>query len=121
MAVLALTLYGDLDLSLLDERPPGRTGVRTAQRPASARATVLEFVRVSGDRVIAKTFESAVVKAPGLPLSVQVMGRDLEVDHRRHVGTPLAIGAERLANDRDGALRRHGGAQRGKDLTCIAL
>jgi ATP-dependent DNA helicase RecG len=42
---LALTLYGDLDLSLLDERPPGRTGVRTAQRPASARATVLEFVR----------------------------------------------------------------------------
>ncbi|HEU4456260.1 MAG TPA: ATP-dependent DNA helicase RecG, partial [Longimicrobium sp.] len=42
---LALTLYGDLDLSLLDERPPGRTGVRTAQRPASARASVLEFVR----------------------------------------------------------------------------
>jgi ATP-dependent DNA helicase RecG len=42
---LALTLYGDLDLSILDERPPGRFGVRTALRPASARAGVLEFIR----------------------------------------------------------------------------
>jgi ATP-dependent DNA helicase RecG len=49
---LALTLYGDLDISLLDERPPGRRPVRTALRPASARAKVLEFVRgeVGGGR-----------------------------------------------------------------------
>ena len=41
---LALTLYGDLDLSVLDERPPGRHPVRTAQRPNSSRGRVLEFV-----------------------------------------------------------------------------
>jgi ATP-dependent DNA helicase RecG len=41
---LALTLYGDLDLSLLDERPPGRQPVVTGLRPERARPKVLEFV-----------------------------------------------------------------------------
>ena len=41
---LALTLYGDLDLSLLDERPPGRLPVTTALRPEAARERVLQFV-----------------------------------------------------------------------------
>ncbi|MGQ0539712.1 MAG: ATP-dependent DNA helicase RecG [Gemmatimonadaceae bacterium] len=42
---LALTLYGDLDVSVLHERPPGRLRVKTALRPESARRKVLEFVR----------------------------------------------------------------------------
>jgi len=42
---LALTIYGDLDVSLLDERPPGRQPITTALRPESARARVLGFVR----------------------------------------------------------------------------
>jgi ATP-dependent DNA helicase RecG len=41
---LALTVYGDLDVSILDERPPGRQPVMTALRPESARSRVLEFV-----------------------------------------------------------------------------
>ncbi|MDB4882412.1 MAG: ATP-dependent helicase RecG [Gemmatimonadetes bacterium] len=41
---LALTLYGDLDLSILDERPPGRLPVTTAHRPEAARERVLQFV-----------------------------------------------------------------------------
>ncbi|MBI3790226.1 MAG: ATP-dependent DNA helicase RecG [Gemmatimonadetes bacterium] len=41
---LALTLHGDLDVSVLDERPPGRTPITTAVRPESARARVFEFV-----------------------------------------------------------------------------
>jgi ATP-dependent DNA helicase RecG len=41
---LALTLYGDLDLSMLDERPPGRRPVMTALRRESSRPRVLEFI-----------------------------------------------------------------------------
>jgi ATP-dependent DNA helicase RecG len=41
---LALTLYGDLDLSVLDERPPGRQPVVTALRAESGRDRVLAFV-----------------------------------------------------------------------------
>ena len=41
---LALTLYGDLDVSVLDERPPGRQPVTTALRPESGRERVFEFV-----------------------------------------------------------------------------
>jgi ATP-dependent DNA helicase RecG len=41
---LALTMYGDLEVSLLDERPPGREPVTTALRPESAREKVFAFV-----------------------------------------------------------------------------
>ncbi|MBM3908378.1 MAG: ATP-dependent DNA helicase RecG [Gemmatimonadetes bacterium] len=41
---LALTLYGDLDVSVLDERPPGRQPITTALRGESARDKVFEFV-----------------------------------------------------------------------------
>ena len=41
---LALTLYGDLDLSLLDERPPGRQPITTALRAESGRDRVLGFI-----------------------------------------------------------------------------
>ena len=41
---LALTMYGDLDVSILDERPPGRKPVSTALRPESARSKVLQFI-----------------------------------------------------------------------------
>jgi ATP-dependent DNA helicase RecG len=42
---LALTLYGDLDVSTLRQRPPGRGTVRTAVRNSGQRERVLEFVR----------------------------------------------------------------------------
>src|SRR6185312_8409841 len=42
---LALTLHGDLDVSVLDERLPGRRPVLTAHRAESSRARVLEFAR----------------------------------------------------------------------------
>ncbi|MEP6779449.1 MAG: ATP-dependent DNA helicase RecG, partial [Gemmatimonadaceae bacterium] len=41
---LALTLYGDLDVTILDERPPGRQAISTAMRPEKGRAKVMEFV-----------------------------------------------------------------------------
>jgi len=42
---LALTLYGDLELSVMDELPPGRQPVSTVVRPASARQKVFDFIR----------------------------------------------------------------------------
>jgi ATP-dependent DNA helicase RecG len=42
---LVLTVYGDLDVSLLDELPPGRRPVRTLVRPKSARPAVYQYVR----------------------------------------------------------------------------
>ena len=47
---LALTLYGDLDLSILDELPPGRQTIRTAVRAESARDRVYDFVRAEVEK-----------------------------------------------------------------------
>lgn len=42
---LSLTLYGDLDTSILDERPPGRKSVKTAVRSKNERDKVYAFAR----------------------------------------------------------------------------
>src|SRR5512134_649545 len=42
---LALTLYGDLDISELRDKPPGRTPVKTGVRSSRSRAKVYEFLR----------------------------------------------------------------------------
>jgi len=42
---LALSLYGDLDVSMLDELPPGRTPIVTRRVPDERAAEVWEFVR----------------------------------------------------------------------------
>jgi ATP-dependent DNA helicase RecG len=42
---LAMTLYGDLDVSVIDELPPGRIPVRTMHYPESQRNKVFGFLR----------------------------------------------------------------------------
>lgn len=42
---LAMTAYGDLDYSVMDELPPGRKPVTTVHRYETARANVMDFVR----------------------------------------------------------------------------
>ncbi|MBI3856635.1 MAG: ATP-dependent DNA helicase RecG [Planctomycetes bacterium] len=42
---LALTLYGDLDLTVLDELPPGRREVRTMYVPGAGKRDKLAFIR----------------------------------------------------------------------------
>jgi ATP-dependent DNA helicase RecG len=42
---LALTLYGDLDVTQIRERPPGRGSVKTALRTDAARAKIYDFIR----------------------------------------------------------------------------
>jgi ATP-dependent DNA helicase RecG len=43
---LALTVFGDLDVSVLDELPPGRRPVRTLVRPSHRQAEAYEFIRM---------------------------------------------------------------------------
>src|SRR2546425_3394550 len=45
---LALTLYGDLDVTQLRERPPGRGTVKTALRTEAARQKIYDFIRAEG-------------------------------------------------------------------------
>ncbi|HYV91320.1 MAG TPA: ATP-dependent DNA helicase RecG [Chitinophagales bacterium] len=42
---LAMTLYGDLDISVIDELPPGRKPVKTVHRDDSARLRVFGFMK----------------------------------------------------------------------------
>src|SRR5207302_1570955 len=42
---LALTVYGDLDVSLIRDVPPGRMPIRTAAKPESRRDELYAFVR----------------------------------------------------------------------------
>ncbi len=46
---LALTIYGDLDVSLLDEKPPGRVPIVTTMRPESGRDRVMAFINTQLD------------------------------------------------------------------------
>jgi len=54
---LALTAYGDLDVSIVDEKPPGRTTIRTELRSASERREVVSLVR----RAVAEGRQAYVV------------------------------------------------------------
>ena len=47
---LALTVYGDLDLSVIDELPPGRQPVRTFIRDESSRPAIFRFIRSEARR-----------------------------------------------------------------------
>ncbi|MCU0454735.1 MAG: ATP-dependent DNA helicase RecG [Bacteroidales bacterium] len=51
---LAMTLYGDLDVSVIDELPPGRIPVRTMHYPESQRNKVFGFLRsqIAGGRQV---------------------------------------------------------------------
>ena len=47
---LAMTAYGDLDYSVIDELPPGRQPITTVHRYESHRSKVMDFIRVEIDK-----------------------------------------------------------------------
>ncbi|HYK41643.1 MAG TPA: ATP-dependent DNA helicase RecG [Thermoanaerobaculia bacterium] len=86
---LAWAVYGELDLSVLDEKPPGRAPVVTRVREASARDRIYQFAAKrhargertyvvvpaieEGEREVAATRETAAriaAAAPGVPVGV---------------------------------------------------
>lgn len=47
---LAMTAYGDLDYSVIDELPPGRQSITTVHRYESQRSKVMSFIRTEIDK-----------------------------------------------------------------------
>jgi len=47
---LAMTAYGDLDYSVIDELPPGRQSITTVHRYESQRSRVMDFLRAETDK-----------------------------------------------------------------------
>ena len=47
---LAMTAYGDLDYSVIDELPPGRQPITTVHRYESRRSVVMDFIRAEIDK-----------------------------------------------------------------------
>lgn len=104
---LALTAYGDLDVTVLDERPPGRQPVTTVHRRESARGKVLDFANheiEAGRQVyivypLIETSEKIDLKAASVMYDELVQGA---FAHRR-----VALLHGRLPSDeRDAIMRR---------------
>jgi ATP-dependent DNA helicase RecG len=103
---LAMTLYGDLDLSVIDEMPPGRIAVETKIVPEKDRASAWERLRkelVRGGR--------AYVILPLVEESAKLALRDAARTHDRvregfpGVGVGLLHGRLR-AEEKDAVMRR---------------
>jgi ATP-dependent DNA helicase RecG len=104
---LALTMYGDLDVSILDERPPGRQPIATALRGESHRARIMQFV----EREVEKGRQAYIVY-PLVEESEKVDLKAATVEYEALAGGPFA--GRRLAllhgrippDERDATMRR---------------
>ena len=83
---LALTVYGDLDLSTLDEMPPGRTPIKTVIRTERERAQVEEGIR----KAVASGRQAYIV----VPLVEETEKSDLKAAtaHAAHLRTKVFPG-----------------------------
>ncbi len=87
---LALTLYGDLDISVLDELPPGRRPIVTVSRGGSKRREIYDFLRKQIDDgrqiyVVCPLVEES--EASDLRAATEMAERlQREVFPERHVG-----------------------------------
>ncbi len=85
---LALTLYGDLDLSVIDQLPPGRQAVRTKWLKAAQRESAYAFIRrqaASGRQafiVCPFVEESEVIQAKAAVAEYERLSREVFPDLR---------------------------------------
>ena len=82
---LALVLYGDLDLSVVDELPPGRTPVKTRIVPEDRREGLYNFIRGEA----AKGRQTYVV-CPLVEESEQIDAKSAQDTYAELCGGPLA-------------------------------
>ncbi|HEU4759017.1 MAG TPA: ATP-dependent DNA helicase RecG [Dehalococcoidia bacterium] len=85
---LALTVYGDLDISVLDEMPPGRPPVKTARLGPHQRSQAYSFVRKKAQEgrqayvICPLVEESAAVEAKAAVAEYERLSREVFPDLR---------------------------------------
>ena len=82
---LALVLYGDLDLSVVDELPPGRTPVKTRIVPEEKREDMYAFIRGQ-----ARQGQQAYIVCPLVEESEQIDARSAQETYAELCGGPLS-------------------------------
>ena len=104
---LALTLYGDLDLSVIDELPPGRQEIKTKWLKPSQRESAYAFLR----REIAAGHQAFII-CPLIEESEAVQARAATIEHEhlsREVFADLKLGllhGRLSAADKEKVMRR---------------
>ena len=65
---LAMSVYGDLDISIIDELPPGRKEIKTVLRTDANRLTAFKFIRdeIAKGRQIYVVYPDSESKKAGL-------------------------------------------------------
>jgi len=103
---LALTLYGDLDISTLDEMPPGRRPVITGIRPYRARPAALDWLgaRLEEGRQ-AYVVYPLIEESEAVDAGAATAGRDELVARFPHHSVELLHGRMPSA-DKDAVMRR---------------
>ena len=81
---LALILYGDLDVSILDEMPPGRLPVKTRIVPEEKRSQMYDFIRAK-----ALVGEQSYLVCPLVEESEQVEAKDAQAMYEQLRRGPL--------------------------------
>jgi ATP-dependent DNA helicase RecG len=104
---LALTLYGDLDVSVLDELPPGRKPIVTVARTESRRPQIYDFLReqAAGGRQIYVVYP-LIEESELIDLKAAT---DMAVQLQKEVFPDLVVGLlhGRLSfDDKDAIMRR---------------
>jgi ATP-dependent DNA helicase RecG len=102
---LALSLYGDLDLSILDELPPGRVPIVTRRVPGERADEVWEFVR----KIVTRDRRQAYIVYPVIE-GAKDDQPELDFSHDAPEAATAAPPAARRRRSREGELFR-GSAQ----------
>ena len=97
---LALTVYGDLEASVLDELPPGRTPITTRRMPAQRAAEVWAFLRkqVAAGRqayIVCPIIEGEKDDQPELDFAREDEGASADPPHVARSATTLSSQPER--------------------------
>ena len=75
---LALTLYGDLDLSVIDELPPGRQAIKTKWLKPEQRESAYRFIR----KQVAETYQAFII-CPLIEESEVIQARSAVVEFEK--------------------------------------